>query len=213
MRTFAVTVLAASIVLAPASLAEQKPIPKPLNPERESPGLAVGEEAPDATLRNADGEDVSLADLYEKGPVVVTFYRGGWCPFCNRALMEWRESVSAMEEMGVTFAAISPETPEHAAETTEKDDLEYLVLSDVTGEAQRRFKVAFELSRDTKKRYRGYGIDLSSHNESGQWELPAPGTFIVDRDGIVRWSHATWDYREGRAAPSEVLAALREMQR
>jgi len=214
MRTLAAASLAIALACSQGLHAEQtSPPPKPLDPEEQQPGLQVGEEAPDVRVENMKGETVSLGDLYaQKGPVVLTFYRGGWCPFCNRALQDWQQKVGDLDELGATFVAMSPETPAHAVETIEKGDLDYTVLSDVTGEATRRFRVAFELAPETKKAYKGYGIDLTEYNASRRWELPAPATYIIDRDGIIRYAHASWDYREGRADPDEVLEALRDMQ-
>ena len=186
--------------------------PEPLNPETQKPGLAVGAEAPNGTLLNVDREEVQLSEILEGGPVVLTFYRGGWCPYCNVALSGWAGRISELESAGARFIAISPERPEDAAKTFDKSGGGYEIYVDSTGEIARRFLVAFELSAETQKLYKGYGIDLEKANEDGRWELPAPATFVIDGDGVVRWKHATWDYRaDDRADVDEVLAQVNNL--
>lgn len=181
-----------------------------LNPETDQPGLRVGDRAPRLTLTSAEGESIDLASLYRNGPVVVTFYRGGWCPFCVRALKDWGDKVNELEAAGGTFIAISPETPDHALETGEKANADWLALADTNGEAMRAFKTGFALDPDTEKRYRGFGINLDTWNASGEWELPAPATYVIDRQGVIRWVFADWDYKK-RAEPDEVIAQVRKL--
>lgn len=194
---------------AAATGAPASDLPPLLDPSKDSPGLKVGDKAPDVALRSADGATVKLADLYAKGPVVVTFYRGGWCPFCNKALSQWAGRMDDLEAAGGTFVAISPETAEHAKKTIEKSKMDEMVLVDTQGEAMRRFRVGFELTPETQKKYKGYGFDLETWNAFGRWELPAPATFVVDRDGTITWVFADWDYKK-RADPDEVIAAVKE---
>ncbi len=178
--------------------------------EEVKPGLSVGDRAPDATLKTVDGKAVHLAPMYADGPVIVTFYRGGWCPFCNRALAAWQSRMDEVENAGATFIAITPESPANAEKTADKGKLSYTVLSDANQEAARAFRVHFTVNDETRERYKGYGIDLAASNASGTWELPAPGTFVIDRKGIVRYAFADWDYHV-RADPDEVLAAVKSL--
>ncbi len=180
-----------------------------LDPETQTPGLAVGEPAPDAMVKTAEGDEMSLADLYADGPVIVTFYRGGWCPFCTKALAGWEERMDDVAAMGATFVAITPEKPEHAASTQGKHAPSMMIVSDASGEASRAYRVAFAMPEPLQERYKGYGVDLSAHNANGAWELPAPGTFVIDRDGVITYAWADWDYKK-RADPDEVLEAARK---
>lgn len=180
------------------------------SPEATGPGLAVGERVGAATLQDSAGNAVSLASLYSDRPVVVTFYRGGWCPYCNRALTEWEGRVAELEALGVGFVAITPERPDETLATAEKNGTDFRVLSDANFEAADAFRVRFTLDQDTQSRYKGFGVDLSEHNAAGLWDLPAPGTFLIDRSGVVRYAWADWDYRR-RAQPDEVIAAARAL--
>ncbi len=198
---------------------EEKPVaanmddlPEKLDPKTQQPGLTPGERAPNARLVNVEGDEVELDDLWSSGPTVVTFYRGSWCPFCTKALSRWQDKLPDLEEAGGQFVAISPETREHSIETVDMTDATYLVLSDSSGEAIRNYRVAFELEERTQKKYRGYGIDLEKHNQIHRWELPAPATFVVDRDGVVRWAFAEWDYKK-RAKPKDVIEFVEAMNK
>lgn len=179
--------------------------------EVKTPGLKVGDKAPSLTLKGADGATMDLASLYAKGPVVVTFYRGGWCPFCQRAMANWNPKIGELGKAGGTFVAISPETPEHALESKQKFGGDNVVaLVDTNGQAMRAFHVGFALDSRTKSRYQQFGHDLGAWNASGRWELPAPATFIVDKTGVIRWVFAAWNFTK-RADPDEVIAAVNNL--
>ncbi len=174
------------------------------------PGLKVGDKAPNATVLDARGRAVKLADLWKDGPVIVTFYRGGWCPFCTKALSQWQDRLDEVKEAGGTFVAITPESPDHTVDTARKHELSYSVYSDNTQDVAKAYKVHFTLDEETRKKYKGYGIDLAASNASGTWELPAPATYVIDREGTIRYVWADWDYKK-RADPDEVINALRQI--
>lgn len=176
----------------------------------EQPGLGVHNEAPDIELLDAQGNTVHLADLYAEGPVVLTFYRGGWCPYCTRALSAWAKKLPELTAAGGTLVALTPQKPELVDETKSEHELEYVVLSDAEGEAGRAFMVQFSLDKKTIEKYKGYGIDLTEHNAEGEWTLPAPATFVIDTDGIIRWVWADWDYSQ-RADPDDVIKAVEKI--
>lgn len=199
-------ILSSAALVTAAGMKDE--LPAVMDPSKDAPGLAVGAKAPDAALVDDEGKAVRLSELYAKGPVVVTFYRGGWCPYCNTALAAWEQEIAELQEMGATLLAISPETADHAAETAEKNKASFAVLCDADREAMRRFKVAFELSPELQEKHNVYGVDLSLRNVDGSWELPAPATFVIDRQGVIRWTHADWDYRK-RPEPDAVTAALK----
>ncbi len=172
-----------------------------------APGLPVGTKAPGAALLDVHGKSVQLADLYKNGPIVLTFYRGGWCPICNRALAGWQNRLEDVRSAGGTFIALTPEKPDEAARTIEKGHLAYTVLSDPRHEAAKAFKVHFAVDDATREKYLGYGMDVGKANVSGTWELPAPATFVIDREGVIRYAFADWDYTK-RADPDEVIRVL-----
>ncbi len=176
-------------------------------------GLKVGDTVADADLLTIDAEKVSLRELAAKeGPLVVTFYRGGWCPFCNKALAAWESRLDEVKGAGGKFIAISPEKPELARGTSEKSHLSYVVLSDSSNKAAEAFDVLFTVDDETRKKYEGYGIDLGEANASGEWKLPHPATFIIDRQGVVKYAHVDPDYAKGRADPGEVIDALKNLK-
>lgn len=177
----------------------------------EKPGLDIGDTAPDLVLKNVKGEEVKLSDLWKKQPVILNFYRGGWCPFCNKALTNWENALDDVNAAGATFVAITPEKPQYITATAEKQKLTFLMLSDADGQAQRAYKVQFTLDEPTQKKYKEYGIDLAQQNADGTWNLPSPATFVIDTSGIIRYVFATWDYKE-RATPADVLDAVNALQ-
>lgn len=185
---------------------------KPKKADEPAPaGLKVGDAAPaDAALIDIDGKPVKLKDLWKDGPVVITFYRGGWCPFCTRALSGWVKKLDDLKAAGGTFVAITPETPDEVKTTKEKSDLSATVLVDDKSEAGKGFKVHFELDDDTRAKYKGFGVDLEKRNQNKKWELDAPATFVIDSAGIVRYVFADWDYKK-RADPDKVIAAVKEL--
>ena len=114
-----------------------------------------------------------------------------------------------MNSLGAKLFVISPENGELIAEVREKIDIDYIGLSDHTGEAMRRFRLAFTMDDETIDKYSKYGIDVATTSPTGRWELPAPGTFVIDTDGIIRYAFSDWDYSK-RADNEKILEALRE---
>lgn len=137
-------------------------------------------------------------------------YRGGWCPFCTRALSAWHDKMDALKAAGGTFVALTPEKPDLAAATREKAKGDYAVFSDDAFAAAKAFKVHFVVDDATKAKYQQFGLKVAESNVSGTWELPAPATFIIDKEGVIRWAFADWDYKK-RADPDEVIAAVKAL--
>ncbi|MEZ6319018.1 MAG: peroxiredoxin-like family protein [Phycisphaerales bacterium] len=176
-------------------------------------GLPVGWKAPDIELRTAENEPVKVSDLLAKsdGPVVLIFYRGGWCPFCMKHLGDIEKHLDELKALGATVVAVSPESPAHVAQTIEKIGAEYTVLSDPEMAAAMAYNLIFDVDPDTQKKYRGYGIELEDWNANGEWKLPVPALYVLDKDGVVRWAHVDEDYRK-RVKGSDVVAAVREVK-
>jgi len=168
--------------------------------------LQVGARVPDLTLPDAVDHPVRLSDLWSRGPLVLIFYRGGWCPYCNLELRAWNEHLPSLKQMGAQLVAVSPQTPDNSLSTSQKNELAYKVLSDSGLRAAEAFGVDFELPPQLIELYGQVGNDLPVLNGNGRWVLPVPATYVIDRDGRVVFAHVEADYRE-RAEPSLVLDA------
>ncbi len=168
----------------------------------------VGDRIPSLSLPDAKGEIVSIDRLLEKGPAVVIFYRGGWCPYCNLELRAWQTHLAELESLGATLVAISPQTPDHSLSTTEKNNLAFPVLSDSDLKAANGFRIAFTLPPELVDLYGSVGNNLPELNGNDQWVLPIPATFVIDPSGVIQFAHVEADYRQ-RAEPADVLAAIR----
>ena len=177
----------------------------------ESRALKIGDRAPDLSLPDALDKRVRLNDLWCHGPLVVVFYRGGWCPYCNLELKAWQMRLAELEHLGASLVAISPQTPDNSLSTAEKNELAFPVLSDSALQAAESFGVAFELSPELVELYGRVGNDLPTLNGNGRWVLPLPATYVIDRKGQVVFAHVEADYRE-RAEPSDVMAAVAQAQ-
>ena len=172
--------------------------------------LKEGEPAPDFALPDPTGGTVRLAGLLRRGPVVVTFYRGAWCPYCNLALRAYQAALPEIKALGATLVAISPQTPDNSLTTAEKAGLTFPVLSDVGNRVARRYGLVFALSEAARPIYTAIGSDLSVYNGDASWELPVPGTFVIAPDGTVRLAFVDPDYSH-RLEPAAILAALRDL--
>ena len=174
-------------------------------------GIPVGSKVRNATLETVEGNPTTLRKALAGRTTVVTFYRGGWCPYCNTALAEWNEHLSEIESQGAQFIAITTEKPADAYRTAEKGGLAFDVFVDDSLDVARAFDILFDVDADTQTLYKQYNIDVAKSNASGTWQLAHPGTFIIDANGVVRFAHVSADYRAGRADPEEIIAALSEL--
>ncbi len=166
-------------------------------------GLPAGAKAPNAVLTDDEGNEHKLADLIAKadGPVVLLFYRGGWCPYCTKHLAELGARFDELKATGATVYAVSPESWEKLGVTEEKGkltDIEtgYTLLSDPSQKAARDYNLIFDVDADTQKKYKGYGIDLGSWNANKEWTLPVPAAFVIDKAGVIRFAHVDEDYKK-----------------
>jgi peroxiredoxin len=170
--------------------------------------LKVGDMAPDFALPDVAGRTVSLRETLARGPVVLSFYRGGWCPYCNLELRAYQRLLPEITARGASFVAVSPQTPDRSLSTAEKNALAFPVLSDVGLHAASRFGIAFTLPPDLQALYAAFGNDLSVVNGDGTWRLPIPATYVIAADGRIVLAGIDPDYRN-RLDPEQVLAALR----
>ncbi len=171
---------------------------------------AVGDTAPDFTLPDQLGREVSSEDLRAKGPLVINFYRGSWCPYCSLELHALQRYLPSIEEQDASLVAISPQLPDESMSTAEKYELSFTVLSDVGNVIARKFGLVFTLSETVKPVYSKFGIDLPRFNGTDTFALPVPGTFIVDQQGQIKAEHVSADYKQ-RMEPDDILAALAEI--
>jgi len=170
--------------------------------------LLPGMKAPPFQVRNARGESVTFdPDAMEKA-LVITFFRGGWCPYCNLHLAELRDAEQELKAMDFDLWFISIDRPELLYESLQDPDIGYTVLSDAKLDATQAFGVAFRVDDETFKRYLGYDIDLEAVSGEIHHVLPVPSTFLVGRDGIVHFQYANPDYKV-RLHPDVLLAAAR----
>ncbi|NNN00732.1 MAG: AhpC/TSA family protein [Acidimicrobiaceae bacterium] len=169
--------------------------------------LAIGALAPDFVLPDVNGDQVKLSSLLDAGPVVLVFYRGGWCPYCSMELRALQARLGEITSAGATLVAVSPQTPDSSMSTVEKLELAYPVLSDVGNIVARSFGLVFSLPEDLREVYSGFGLDLPAANGDDTFELPIPATYIIDSSGKVVWRFADADYTK-RADPNDVTAAL-----
>ncbi len=171
----------------------------------ESRALQPGDSMTDFELLDATGRMVKSTELRAHGPLLVVFYRGAWCPFCNLALQALQERHAEIASRGVTLVAISPQTPDHSLSLQEKHGLRFPVLSDTGNKVAQQFGIVFELNRDLKVVQEQFGVDIPSFNGDHSFQLPVPSTFLVSKDGKVLESFVEVDYMK-RLAPEAAIA-------
>ena len=173
--------------------------------------IAVGEIAPNFTLPDATGKTVSLHSRLDKGPVVLSFYRGGWCPFCNLELQALQALLPEIKSLGANLIGISPETPDTSMTTVEKQQLQFDVLSDAGNKTARDYGLYFTVYEEMRPLYLKWGLDVPASNGDDSWELPVPATYVIDTKGVARTAHVDKDYTK-RMEPEQILAALRNLK-
>jgi peroxiredoxin len=175
--------------------------------------LKIGQSVSDFTLPDTFGNQVSLKTLLAKGPAVVSFYRGEWCPFCNLELRALQEVLPEMEKLGATLIAISPERPDHGVIATDKNKLTFPVLSDFGNKVARQFGIVFQMGQEVQELAKNFfNNDIAVRNADGSYELPVPATYVIDKAGVIRFAHVEVDFMTGRAEPEAVLAALHALE-
>jgi peroxiredoxin len=169
--------------------------------------LTVGDKAPGFSLPSVTGQTLALDDQLAHGPVVLTFYRGAWCPYCNITLRSLQQHHEAITSRGARLVAVSPQIPDESLTQTEKHGLAFDVLSDIGSETARQYGLAFDVPDDLAAVYDKLGFDLQRVNDGHSRTLPLPATYVIDRDGAIRWAFVNTDYTT-RAEPADILAAL-----
>jgi len=170
--------------------------------------VGVGERAPMFELPDHFGRPVSLAGLLKTGPVILNFYRGGWCPYCNLELRAYQRALPRIRDLGGHLVAVSPMLPDNSLGAADKNDLEYPVLSDVGNQVAAEYGLVFEVDARIRDIYtERLGIDMVENYGDDSFQLPLPALYVIGRDGRIVFAYVNADYRL-RAAPEDVMAAF-----
>ncbi|MCL7764611.1 AhpC/TSA family protein [Polaribacter sp. Z014] len=173
--------------------------------------LKVGEKAPSFELPNAEGKLISLDSLLEEGPLVITFYRGDWCPYCNLQLRALQAKLNEIKDLGANLVAISPQVPDGSLTKSEISEMDFIVMSDQNAKIASKYGVAWEVPEFMAEHMRvDRNLDLDKINNGNASVLPIPATFILNRKGIVTWNYVNVDYRT-RSEPDEIIEALKKL--
>ncbi|MBU2951357.1 AhpC/TSA family protein [Tamlana agarivorans] len=175
--------------------------------------LKNGQKAPHFELPNANRVSIALENLLDKSPVIVTFYRGDWCPYCNLQLRALQSKLPEINELGATLVAISPQVPDGSLSKSEINAMEFLVLSDQDAKVATQYGVAWKVPEFLAEHMRvDRNLDLDKINNGDGSILPIPATFILDTNGIVVWRYVDVDYRT-RSEPDDIIEALKKLSK
>lgn len=159
-------------------------------------GLFIASKAPDFKATDQNGKEIRLKDLLKEGKVVLVFYRGQWCPYCNKELSRLQDSLQMIKDKGATLVAVSPEKPENITKTVEKTKAEYSVLYDEGLKIMKAYEVEFEVPENTITRYRNAGIDIGKNNGNNGNFLPVPAVYIIDKESTITYRFFETDYKK-----------------
>ena len=170
--------------------------------------LKAGDKAPAFTLNDPDGQPVSSAELLANGPLVVSFYRGVWCPYCNMELQALQATLPEFRKLGGSLVAISPQTAANSRKSVRQNELGFPILSDVRSQVAAAFGLRFELPDYLVELYKGLKNDLPAFNDDPSWALPMPARYVIGQDGTILYAEVNPDYTR-RPEPEDMLPALR----
>lgn len=177
------------------------------NAQTDPTGLKVGDMAPVFIGNDQNGQLFSLQEALKKGDVVLMFYRGQWCPYCNKQMSQMNDSLSTITGKGATVVAISPEIQENVIKTIEKTKASFPVISDVKMQIMKDYKVNFAVPQATIERYKNFGIDFNVANGENGANLPVPASYVIGKDGKIKYVFFNPDYRK-RASIKEIASYL-----
>ncbi len=175
-----------------------------------SNAINVDDPAPDFFLPNVSGGTTRLSEYLQQGPVVLSFYRGGWCPFCNLEFKALQDILPTIKSLGARLIGISPETPDNSLSTVEKHHLQFEVLSDVGNKVAQQYGLVMTVFEELRPLYLQWGIDIPAANGDSSYELPVPATYVIATNGVVRAAHVDKDYTK-RMEPADIITALAAM--
>ena len=169
--------------------------------------LKAGGRAPVFSLPDAQGKLVRSADLLSRGPLVLTFYRGIWCPYCNMDLQAIEEAADGIRALGASLVAVSPQTAPNRRKSERENALSFPILSDHGNALAHEFRLRYRLPEDLIAVYKGFGNDLTIGNGEPSWTLPMPARYVIETDGVIAYAEVNPDYTH-RPDPSELLPVL-----
>ncbi len=169
--------------------------------------LKTGDQIPEITLPNSMGNQISIQNILKDKNIVLTFYRGGWCPYCNLELKALQDALPQLKSSNATLVAITPETPDNSLSTAEKNALDFEILTDANNTIARAFGLVFKLPENLVSVYKDFNIDLIKSNGDASQELPLAATYIIDTSGKIIYDFVSVDYKL-RADPADILAVL-----
>ena len=174
--------------------------------------LHAGDRAPAFTLPDPDGKLVSSQDLLAKGPLVLTFYRGVWCPYCNLDLQALEEVRTEIEARGAFLVAVSQQTAANSRKAQRTNKLGFPIVGDKDGELAAKFGIRWHLPDDVQAVHKQLGADLVAFNGEDSWTLPMPARYVIGQDGVIAYAEVNPDYTR-RPEPSDVFAVLDQLNR
>jgi len=169
----------------------------------------VGDNAPDFILENSRGEQVAMQNLLRQGVLVVNFYRGAWCPYCNLELKAWDNALTKLNTLGANMVSITPNTKEKSAAMLQENHFGFDILWDCDNQVAKDYGLVFTLPEILRAIYQGFGIDLPSFDGNNRYELPMPATYVIDTDGTIIHTFVDADYTK-RIDPQVILTFLKE---
>jgi len=172
--------------------------------------LNEGDEIPQINLPNAVGKTINVNSMLKDGPVVISFYRGAWCPYCNLELKALQNVLPEFKLLDAQLIAISPNTPDNSISSIEKHGLEFEVLTDAGNKIAKEFRLVFNLAEELRPIYQQFNFDVPKYNGDDSWELPIPATYIVNTDGKIVHAFVNADYTK-RMEPTEIISKLKEL--
>ena len=172
-------------------------------------GLFINSKAPDFKLKDQNGVEQNLKELRKKGPVVILFYRGHWCPYCNRELSRFQDSLQLITDKGATVIAITPEAADGISKTVQKTAAGFPILHDAEMKTSLAYKVSYEVDEKTRNRYKSFGNDLAIINQqkTGVY-LPVPAVYVINKEGSVTYRFFEADYKK-RPFVKDILAEIK----
>ena len=173
--------------------------------------LNVGAKMPAFNLTDANGKAVASDDLLKQGNLVVVFYRGSWCPFCNTYLRNLQKNMKQIKASGGNVVAISVESPDNSLAVSKKDEIDFTVLSDPNLTVAKQFGIVYDLPPATDELYKSHGLDIAKHNAMEKPQLPLSATYIVNRKGEIVYAFLEPDYKK-RAAPDVIVETLSKIK-
>jgi peroxiredoxin len=170
--------------------------------------LKVGDKAPVFVLKDPDGNSVSSEELLKKGPLILSFYRGVWCPYCNMELLALQAALPEFEKLGASLVAISPQTAPNSRKSVRENKLTYPILSDTNSDVAAAFGLRFALPDYLVDLYKNLKNDLPTFNNDPNWVLPMPARYVINQNGQIVYAEVNPDYTQ-RPEPEDMLPFLR----